>query len=213
VNTDELVSLLATGVEPVEPRARARAVLLVLLAGVAAAGALMTALLGIAPALLQEARLPQFWVRECFCAALAAIGLVCVRRLAHPGVRLGLAPAALAAPVVLMCLLAVVVLVDAGSGRRLALVLGQTASVCSVLIALVSAPVFAAVVWAMRRYAPTRLRLSGAAAGLASGGVGALVYTLHCPELAPPFLAVWYVLGMLIPAAAGALLGPRLLRW
>jgi hypothetical protein len=28
-----------------------------------------------------------------------------------------------------------------------------------------------------------------------------------------PFLAVWYVLGMLIPAGAGALLGRRVLRW
>ena len=43
--------------------------------------------------------------------------------------------------------------------------------------------------------------------------MGALVYTLHCPEMEAPFLAVWYLLGMLIPAAAGALLGPRLLRW
>jgi hypothetical protein len=61
--------------------------------------------------------------------------------------------------------------------------------------------------------APTRLRLAGAAGGLAAGAAGALVYTLHCPELAAPFLASWYVLGMLIPTAAGALLGPRLLRW
>jgi hypothetical protein len=28
-----------------------------------------------------------------------------------------------------------------------------------------------------------------------------------------PFLAIWYLLGMLIPTALGALLGPRLLRW
>ena len=61
--------------------------------------------------------------------------------------------------------------------------------------------------------APTRLRLAGAAAGLLSGAVGALVYSLHCPELAAPFLGFWYLLGMLIPTAAGALLGPRLLRW
>jgi hypothetical protein len=28
-----------------------------------------------------------------------------------------------------------------------------------------------------------------------------------------PFIGVWYLLGMLIPSAVGALLGPRLLRW
>jgi hypothetical protein len=31
--------------------------------------------------------------------------------------------------------------------------------------------------------------------------------------MAAPFLATWYVLGILIPAILGALLGPRLLRW
>jgi hypothetical protein len=48
---------------------------------------------------------------------------------------------------------------------------------------------------------------------LLAGATGALVYTLHCPELAAPFLAVWYLLGMLVPAAVGLLLGSRLLRW
>jgi len=28
-----------------------------------------------------------------------------------------------------------------------------------------------------------------------------------------PFVAVWYVLGMLVPGMAGAIAGPRLLRW
>jgi hypothetical protein len=61
--------------------------------------------------------------------------------------------------------------------------------------------------------APTRLRIAGAAAGFAAGAAGALVYTLHCPEMAAPFLGIWYVLGMLIPTAVGAALGPSLLRW
>ncbi|HPA91994.1 MAG TPA: NrsF family protein [Quisquiliibacterium sp.] len=36
---------------------------------------------------------------------------------------------------------------------------------------------------------------------------------MHCPEMAAPFLAVWYVGGVLAVAALGALLGPRVLRW
>jgi hypothetical protein len=31
--------------------------------------------------------------------------------------------------------------------------------------------------------------------------------------MAAPFIGTWYLLGMLIPAAAGAMIGPRLLRW
>ncbi|HSV58580.1 MAG TPA: NrsF family protein, partial [Variovorax sp.] len=66
---------------------------------------------------------------------------------------------------------------------------------------------------ALKGLAPTRPALAGAAAGIMAGGAGATVYALHCPELAAPFLAVWYVAGMLIPVVAGALIGPRLLRW
>lgn len=49
--------------------------------------------------------------------------------------------------------------------------------------------------------------------GLASGGIGAVVYSLHCPEMGAPFLGSWYLAGLLIPTAMGMLLGPRLLRW
>jgi hypothetical protein len=213
VKTDELISLLASGEEAVDTRTPRRAGALALLAGLAVSLAVMAVALGVRSNLAEEAHWPQFWTREAFCAALAGIGLVCVRRLSVPGARLGLAPLALAVPVAAMWLLAGAALVEAEPAQRMALVLGQTARVCALLIAVVAAPVFVAVIWALRCFAPTRLRLAGAAAGLAAGGAGALVYSLHCPELAPPFLAVWYVLGMLIPVAVGALLGPRLLRW
>jgi hypothetical protein len=78
---------------------------------------------------------------------------------------------------------------------------------------VLSAPVFAAAMWGMRSFAPTRPVLAGAAAGLFEGAAGALVYAFHCPELAAPFLGTWYVLGMLVPTALGAILGPRVLRW
>ena len=58
-----------------------------------------------------------------------------------------------------------------------------------------------------------RLGLAGACAGLMAAAVGALVYALHCPEVEAPFLAVWCVLGLLIPTVVGALIGPKLLRW
>ncbi len=65
----------------------------------------------------------------------------------------------------------------------------------------------------MKGLAPTRLALSGAAAGLLAGSGGALVYALYCPEMAAPFIGIWYLLGMLIPTALGAMLGPRALHW
>jgi hypothetical protein len=49
--------------------------------------------------------------------------------------------------------------------------------------------------------------------GLTAGALGAAVYALHCDEMAAPFLATWYLLGMTIPALIGAGAGLRLLRW
>jgi hypothetical protein len=78
---------------------------------------------------------------------------------------------------------------------------------------MLSLPTFVGAMWAMKGLAPTRLVLAGASAGLLAGAVGTLVYALHCPEMDAPFLATWYLLGMLIPTATGALIGPRMLRW
>ncbi|HTE14824.1 MAG TPA: DUF1109 domain-containing protein, partial [Burkholderiales bacterium] len=105
------------------------------------------------------------------------------------------------------------VLLGAASTARNALVFGASWNVCPIYIASLSVPAFIAVLWAMKGLAPTRLAVAGAAAGLLSGALGALIYAFHCPEMAAPFLGIWYLLGMLIPATAGAVLGPLLLRW
>lgn len=91
---------------------------------------------------------------------------------------------------------------------RLALVEGRTALACTVSIAALSLPVFVLSMFALRGLASTRPRAAGAAAGLLAGAAAAAVYALHCDEMALPFLAVWYVLGVAVPAALGALLGP-----
>ena len=93
------------------------------------------------------------------------------------------------------------------------MLLGRSWRSCAFSIAGLSLPLMATTFWALRGLAPTRLRLTGAAAGLLSAAVAAVVYSLHCPEMDVPFWAVWYVLGLSLPTAAGALLGPRLLRW
>ncbi len=55
--------------------------------------------------------------------------------------------------------------------------------------------------------------LAGLAAGIMSGGLGAFIYGLHCPELALPFIAIWYALGMLLVAGLGFVAGRIVLRW
>jgi hypothetical protein len=213
VKTDDLVSLLAAGTAAVDAHALRRRALAGLAAGSLAAAALMFTWLGVNPFFGEMPGQPMFWVREAFCAALAAGGVLVVARLGRPGATLGQLPLLLALPVLAMWVLGAVVLVGAPPAERSALIRGVSWTVCSANIVALSIPVFVAVVAWQRRLAPTMLRRAGAAAGFAAGAIGALVYTLHCPELEAPFLGLWYVLGMLVPAAAGALLGPRLLRW
>ena len=66
---------------------------------------------------------------------------------------------------------------------------------------------------AFHRFAPSRLMMTGAVAGLAAGGLAATIYCLHCPEASPLFVLTWYTLGMALAGLAGALAGERLLRW
>jgi hypothetical protein len=213
MKTDDLVSLLANQAAAVDARAGLRRLALALGMASLAAIALTTTVLGLNPSLLQDATTSMFWVKELFCGVLSVAGVVTVARLGRPGRPVGKAPIAVGAPLCAMWLLAAMVLFTSPPANRAALVMGQTALVCPLLIALVSTPMFIAFVWLMRSLAPTRLRVAGAAAGFAAGAIGALVYSLHCPEYAAPFLGLWYVLGMLLPTLVGALAGPRLLRW
>jgi hypothetical protein len=213
VRTDDLVAMLATGAGAVAPNAAGRRYAAALGWGTLGAALLMGILLGVRPDLGSAVLLPMFWVKFAFVASLAAASLFGMLRLSRPGLPLDWVLGALAAPVLAMWVLAASALMRADPAQRARLFFGDTWATCPYLVALLSAPVFAALLWATRGLAPTRLRLAGAAAGLLSGAVGALVYCLHCPEQAAPFLGFWYLLGMLIPTAAGALLGPRLLRW
>ena len=213
MNTDDLIATLATAATPVKPNAAARRYAMA--TGSAAFGAtlLMVVLLDVRSDLVDAAMLPMFWTKLVFVAGLGAAGLVAAMRLSRPGVALGRVPRALISPVVAMWALAAFQLFNADPALRPELFFGTTWQSCPFWIATLSMPMFVAVLWAMKGLAPTRLRLAGAAMGFAAGAMGALVYSVHCPELAAPFLGFWYLLGMLIPTAIGMALGPRLLRW
>ncbi|MCU0882207.1 MAG: DUF1109 domain-containing protein [Hyphomonadaceae bacterium] len=84
---------------------------------------------------------------------------------------------------------------------------------CVVLIPVFSIPTALGLVWALRDGAPTRLTLAGAAIGALSGSVGTIVYAGFCPVDSIAFVTTWYVAGIALSAAVGALAGRWLLRW
>lgn len=213
MHTDELIAALARGVEPVVPYAARRYVAATLVAGMSLALFGMYVMLGLNADLADYSRRAMFWVKVGMPLVVMLAGMLALERLARPGVALGMSGHALLAPVCMVWVLGAQDLWRADPGSRGALLLGETWFYCPLYIALLALPAFVIALWALRNLAPTRLRLTGAVAGLFAGAIGAWAYALHCPELAAPFIATWYVLGMLVPAVVGALLGPRLLRW
>src|SRR5262249_20865606 len=202
----ELISLLATGAGAVERDATVRRFATALGWGAFAATLLMAIVLRVRPDIAEAARLPMLWIKLAFPGSLVAGSLVAATRLSRPGVRLGQVPGALLTPVLAMGLLAAIALSAATPAERADLIMGSTAKACLLSIPMLSLPLLVAALWAMKGLAPTRLALAGGAIGLLAGSLGALIYALHCPEMAAPFITLWYTTGMLIPTAVGALL-------
>jgi hypothetical protein len=213
MKTDQLIDLLATGVTPVVPRAASRMVQRASLIGLAGALLILMLFYGPRKDLASAMHWPMFWLKLGAPVVVALAGAILVARLGRPGVSARHWVWLAVAPVLVLWGLALVQWSAAVPAERPALLWGQTWRTCLWSVGLIGTPVFAAALWALRDLAPTRARQAGAAAGLLAGGVGAGVYALHCPELTAPFIAVWYVLGMALPVAAGWWLGPRVLRW
>jgi hypothetical protein len=213
MKTEELITMLAASEGPVEVQAAAQRYAVAIGWGAVGASLLMLTLLQVRHDLGQAVLLPMFWVKIGFVACLAAGSLFAALRLSRPGAKVNWVPFALALPILGIWVIAGVTLIEAEPIERSKLFFGETWKSCPLLIAMLSVPVFAAVLHTMQDLAPTRPRLAGFAAGLLSGSVAAVVYCLHCPEMGAPFIGFWYLLGALIPAGVGALIGNSVLRW
>jgi hypothetical protein len=174
---------------------------------------LMLFVSNIRPDLADVVFLPKFQFKLIILLSLAGSGLLALSRLSRPGCSLGYVPVALLTTLVFLWIFALQALLNASSAERGLLLLGVTWQTCSASIALLSIPIFFALIRSVKSFAPTQLLLCGAAAGFLAGTMAALVYSLHCPEIEVPFIAVWYILGIIIPTFIGALLGDYLLRW
>lgn len=154
-----------------------------------------------------------FWMKAVYTVAIGAIAVRATLHLAHPEATRPRWLAWLALPVGLLAILALAELAITPGGDWTALWQGQSWRICTRNVVILSLPIFAGLIVAFRQLAPTRLRLTGAVAGMAAGGSAATLYGLHCPEVSALFVLIWYSLGILAAAAIGALIGPRLLRW
>ncbi|MBI4725320.1 MAG: DUF1109 family protein [Rhodomicrobium sp.] len=90
---------------------------------------------------------------------------------------------------------------------------GTNSVACVVSVVLLSLGPLAAALFVLRRGAPLRPGLAGAAAGLLASALAATLYAIHCPDDSPLFGVIWYPMAMGLVTLAGMLAGRRLLRW
>lgn len=213
MKTDELIETLSTNLPPVHGGELRSVIVTALAGGALAALCLMLVVLGV-PAGALGGR--QFWLK--LLALAFTLGLVgasanLLVRLARPGDpgRKPLLPIGLLFLALLLASLVALVLADPASWH--AMVFGPQWAACLICIPLFAVAPFAALVWALRRGAPTGLARTGAIAGLLAGALGAAVFALHHPGGSIPFVLLWYGGPIVLCALAGSVLGPRLLRW
>ena len=212
MNTDELIAHLAGDLKPAPRFLVGRALAFGLIGGMALSALLMWTLLGPRPDLDAAMAGGAFWMKFAYVLAIGALGLWMVERQSRAGAEARRPFWLLGVPVVALVVAASVQLSDPHADAA-TLIMGRSANVCALLILMLSLPIYAGLLLALRQLAPTRLGLAGAAAGLAAGGWAAAIYCFHCPESTAPFIVIWYSLGMVLAAGLGAMVGRFALRW
>lgn len=213
MKTDELIDRLASDLRPVPPDALVRLLIRVLLLGSLASAALILLGHGLRPDLADAIHLPAFWIKSIYPLMLSGIGIAAVMIISRPGGRPRFS--GLTALAIYLALLAL------GLGQLHAapaedyprLIFGISAWFCPFIILASALPVFAAIIFFLRRSAPTNLRLAGCIAGLTAGSIGAWTYSWGCIENGLPFVALWYTLGILLSGIVGLATARPLLRW
>lgn len=213
METNELIASLASDTRPVTSGFALGRLIIALIAGGAVVVALIAIFLGDPLLGIRQTDVMALGVKTGFATSLLLLSLSSLFQSGRPGHDPRTAMAWLPVPVVVLALVASIALASAPPGARHAMIFGTMWQTCLIGVILLSVPVFGLLVWAFRSLAPTDLKRTGMLAGLASGSAAALVYALHCPEMSPAFLLVWYGLGIAIAGVAGRMAGPVLLRW
>lgn len=216
MKTDELIGLLGTSFErePVGTPWMTRRLALAVAVGATSALFLALAFLGLRPGLTQARPLLFLALKVAFAAAVGGLALRYLVRAARPGGESRVHLGVVASPFLAVAALAGVSLSMTPPAHWHGQISGHTWLECLVSIPVIAIVPFAVITWAVRRFgAPTDLLRAGALVGLSAGAVSALGYSLHCMDDTVPFVAVWYGGTIAICTLAGALLGPRLLRW
>lgn len=213
MKTIELIDSLSANLEPTASGAALRRLMLGGMIGTAVAALGILAWLGTPLSAVGATGIPPFTMKLSFVIALAGVSGILLFISGRPGQHVGRRWLWLVLPPGVVAVTAMMELASLPPAARDDALFGSTWQTCLIAVSLLSIPIFLGIVWGFRKLAPTRLRLAGLLAGLTAGSASAILYALYCPETTATFLVSWYTLGILVAGIAGALVGPRLLRW
>jgi hypothetical protein len=71
----------------------------------------------------------------------------------------------------------------------------------------------AVLIWWLRRGAPTSPERAGLLTGIAAGSFGIFAFSFHCPYNDIVHIGLWHGLAVVVSAALGKLIVPRLIQW
>jgi hypothetical protein len=210
MRTDDLIRALAAD-RPATAPTPSRMLVIAAAAGFAVSAIAFAAALGTRDDVAQAATSARFLFKPSLMVALAAIAGLQLRRLIRPGdparlLWLALIPAALAGAVTAE-------LATLPQSQWLGALVGHNWYKCISLIPLLSLPVIAALLWALRYGAPTHPGIAGAVAGMTASGLAGALYAINCTDDSPLFVAAWYSVAVVTVSLVGAVAGRKLLRW
>lgn len=208
-----LIQSLAQDLAPVKPDSGLEPLMTAAFVGAGASTIGLVTTLGVQPGLDASSALVPFAGKAALGISMAYVAFKGVIAYARPGLSAQrfqnhlTALAAIGAGA-LISLLANKPATEFGSA-----LMGASWQSCSARIVLLSLPLIAALIIAVRQQAPVHLREAGAAIGLFSGATASVIYALTCTEASASFVLPWYSLGISVASAIGAFIGPKLLRW
>ncbi len=211
MKTSTLIHFLATQAETVDRRAVTKSLTWPVAAGLVVSALLSTMIIGLLPS--ETFLLPVIWAKFVYGAGLAVAFVALLARLYRPGTE--------TSSLLKWPLLVLLVMFGAGaaylavtpSNLWAEAIFGQTWLWCPWFVLGFSVPALLGLLFAAKSAAPTRLVATGFSVGILAGSIGAIGYSLACPEQSLAFVAIWYTAGILLSGLLGAVLGPRILRW
>lgn len=212
MDTDHLIRTLAADNDTRE-RSVGNLLLAALVLAVPVSTVLFLTSLGVRPDVMTAMRNPLFDLKFMVTIALAAAAIAISLHLSRPEASLGRWAWLLAIPVGLLGIGMMGEMMMPHRAPMTTRLMGSNSRLCMVAIPLLSLPLLAAALIALRRGAPSRPAVAGAFAGVLSAGLAATLYASHCTDDSPMFVATWYTIAIAFVAAIGALAGSRVLKF